>query len=127
MTFDARLQTGGDVEFCHRATAAGFRLAYSPAAEVEHPARETTRELMKKVRRIISGVRARPERWHEREIARPRPRRALIRIAHEEGISRGPLWDAQAVLLEFVAAFALYLTVRRVQRKGLTAPAGSAG
>ena len=32
--FDAQLQTGGDVEFCHRATAKGFTLVYSPDAEV---------------------------------------------------------------------------------------------
>ena len=120
--FDASLQTGGDVEFCQRATAAGFELRYSPAAAVEHPARQTTRELFKKVKRIVGGVRTRPERWNGREIARPRPRRALVRMARAEGVSGGLLWEAQTVILEYTAAMWLYLTVRRIQRRGLASP-----
>jgi GT2 family glycosyltransferase len=120
--FDDGLQTGGDVEFCQRATKNGFRLVYSPAAEVQHPARQTVGELFKKVRRIVGGVAARPQRWDGREIAKPRPRRALTRIARAEGVSRGLLWDVQAVALEYVASLMLYRAVRRVQRSGIAAP-----
>jgi glycosyltransferase involved in cell wall biosynthesis len=36
--FNARLRSNGDREFCMRATAAGFRLAYAPGAVVRHDA-----------------------------------------------------------------------------------------
>ena len=120
MQFDDQLQTGGDVEYCHRATAAGFGLAYSPAAVVEHPARQTVKELFTKVRRIESGIYARPERWNGREVpVRPRPRRALVRIAREQQASRGPLWEAQVVLLEYLAARRIHRAVVDIKRKGL--------
>ncbi|WP_043749550.1 glycosyltransferase family 2 protein [Methylobacterium nodulans] len=40
-----------DVEWCHRARARGYRLAYAPAARVAHPARRTWEELVRKWRR----------------------------------------------------------------------------
>jgi glycosyltransferase involved in cell wall biosynthesis len=53
--FDAGRFSGGDAEFCRRATAAGARLAYCEAAVVLHPARQSWSELSKKVRRIKGG------------------------------------------------------------------------
>ncbi len=40
------------MEWCHRASAAGFRLGYAPEAVVGHPARTTWSELLAKTRRI---------------------------------------------------------------------------
>ena len=120
--FDSRLQTGGDVEFCHRATAAGVTLAYSPDAEVHHPARQTRKELFTKVDRIVGGVRARPERWNGREIVKPRPRRALVRMARSEGVSRGLAWEVEVVVLEYLASRRLYRAVQQIRRQGLATP-----
>jgi hypothetical protein len=46
--FDGRLRSAGDREFCFRARAAGFRLAYSPEAVVLHPPRERAGLLVRK-------------------------------------------------------------------------------
>jgi glycosyltransferase involved in cell wall biosynthesis len=41
-----------DIEWCHRARGAGFRLGYAPEAVVGHPARRSWPDLLKKTRRI---------------------------------------------------------------------------
>jgi GT2 family glycosyltransferase len=43
-----------DVEWCHRATKAGFRLGYSREASIVHPARQTWQQLKRKWHRINS-------------------------------------------------------------------------
>lgn len=53
--FDASRFSGGDADFCRRATRAGFRLAYRPEAIVEHPARASWGELATKARRVKGG------------------------------------------------------------------------
>lgn len=53
--FDARRYSGGDADFCRRATADGARLIYCEAAMVIHPARRTWQELARKVRRLKGG------------------------------------------------------------------------
>ena len=56
--FDAvggfRVGVSEDVEWSHRARAAGFRLGYAPLAVVGHPARKTWDELRRKWRRMNS-------------------------------------------------------------------------
>ena len=56
--FDAvggfRVGVSEDVEWSHRARAAGFRLGYAPLAVVGHPARKTWGELRRKWRRMNS-------------------------------------------------------------------------
>jgi cellulose synthase/poly-beta-1,6-N-acetylglucosamine synthase-like glycosyltransferase len=54
--FDERLTSGGDVELCSRATAAGLRLVYCAAAVVVHPPRTTARELARKALRVGTGM-----------------------------------------------------------------------
>jgi GT2 family glycosyltransferase len=41
-----------DIEWSHRATAAGYRIGYAPEAVVGHPARRTWQELITKWRRL---------------------------------------------------------------------------
>lgn len=43
-----------DMEWCHRARAAGFTLGYAPGAVVGHPARRTWAELIIKTRRLAN-------------------------------------------------------------------------
>jgi glycosyltransferase involved in cell wall biosynthesis len=47
-----------DVDWCHRARALGFRLAFNDTARVGHPARQTFEELARKWERLIE------ERWN---------------------------------------------------------------
>lgn len=54
--FDARFRSGGDAEFCDRATRAGFSLAYSPLAVVVHPPRTRGHEIARKSFRVGFGV-----------------------------------------------------------------------
>jgi hypothetical protein len=53
--FEARRFSGGDAEFCRRATAVGVSLHYCPKAIVVHPARDNMKTLITKVRRIKGG------------------------------------------------------------------------
>ncbi len=54
-TFDEQRFSGGDAEFCQRAAVEGFPLAYLPAAEVLHPARDSWQELITKLKRQKGG------------------------------------------------------------------------
>lgn len=54
--FDARLRSGGDLDWGRRLVAAGGRLAYAPEAVVEHPSRPSWRELVTKSARVAGGL-----------------------------------------------------------------------
>jgi glycosyltransferase involved in cell wall biosynthesis len=54
--FTPGLRAGVDVEWVLRATAAGFRLAYSPRAAVEHPPQRRARDLARKAYRDGYGT-----------------------------------------------------------------------
>jgi GT2 family glycosyltransferase len=73
-----RVGVSEDMEWCHRALAAGYTMAYEPGARVAHPARRTWPELLTKWRRLDSEmyglVPRRPGaqlRWMLRTIALP--------------------------------------------------------
>jgi GT2 family glycosyltransferase len=69
--FDPGRFSGGDAEFCRRATAqAGVGVQYCPGAIIEHPARDSMQALITKVRRIKGGQVA----------AGPRGRRILFAV-----------------------------------------------
>lgn len=53
--FDAALRSGGDLEWCRRATAAGEALVYADDVRVAHPARRTLASLLRKTARITGG------------------------------------------------------------------------
>lgn len=61
--FDARLLSGGDREWCRRATAAGHRLAYAADAVVHHAARALP-GLVTKARRLAG------QEWSDAQAAR---------------------------------------------------------
>lgn len=53
--FDGARFSGGDAEFCQRATAAGYALIYVESALIYHPARASWTELARKSRRVKGG------------------------------------------------------------------------
>lgn len=57
--FEADLKSGGDVEFCKRAVAAGHAIAYADDVLVLHPARSEFGEYHRRLKRTISGARDR--------------------------------------------------------------------
>ena len=75
--FDDGLKSGGDREFCLRATAAGFRLAYAPEAVVTHRSRSTLRETWLLHRRLGAGLRdlskrgLQPRFWRDDQMLLP--------------------------------------------------------
>ncbi|MDQ1689502.1 MAG: hypothetical protein QOK42_2477 [Frankiaceae bacterium] len=113
--FADRLQTGGDVEFCRRAVAAGCTLGYTADAVVQHPARQTSKEVLTKVRRICAGMADQPERWVGTPVTKARVRRAPVTIARAEGVSQGVLWDAREIVLEW---YCQWTFVRHARRYG---------
>ena len=54
--FDPSLQSGGDREWGLRATASGFKAIYGDAVRIDHPARKTWGELVKKTVRTNRGM-----------------------------------------------------------------------
>lgn len=113
--FDATMRSGGDADFCLRAQARGHVLAYTAAAVVRHPARQTTRELMTKVERICGGIRSNPERWRDRAIKEPRLTLSIARAAYRQGVTRNPVWMLRAVLLDHRISRRTYRTAQQVK------------
>ena len=73
-----RTQVSEDMDWCHRATALGYRLVYAAEATVAHPSRHSWADLIKKWRRIEAEgyalVKERPGgrwRWLARSWAQP--------------------------------------------------------
>ncbi|MFD1891927.1 glycosyltransferase [Ottowia beijingensis] len=56
--FEERLLSGGDREWCWRATKQGFAVCYTPEAVVMTPARSSLRSAMKQARRVVAGRRS---------------------------------------------------------------------
>jgi GT2 family glycosyltransferase len=54
--FAASLRSGGDLEWCSRASRAGHRVGYCPESIVFHPARTRCRQIIRKAIRIQGGV-----------------------------------------------------------------------
>jgi len=116
LRFNGRLRSGGDAEFCRRATSLGYRLMYTPAAIVEHPARTTAWDVLRKVRRIGRGIEGRPEYWTHQPTPTVKVRRWLAHRARREGVSRGRLWEVRAIALDFLAGAWIARSVRRAKR-----------
>ncbi len=115
MRFDASLRTGGDAEFGRRATANGYRLVYTEKAAIRHVARPSRAALMRKVRRIVSGIPAQRARWVERgEPPRARLTRGPWRRARSAGLDVGPWWGLQACLLDWEANLRIRRAVKKV-------------
>jgi glycosyltransferase involved in cell wall biosynthesis len=112
MQFDPTLRTGGDADFGRRAHAAGHDIAYTPDARVLHPARVTTQDLLKKVRRLATGA-ARARRLRGVASRRPRLTRSAYRAARAAGYDVGAVWGARVCALEYRAQWVLYRAVRR--------------
>lgn len=55
--FDAEFRSTGDTEWSGRVHAAGLRLIYDDEASLQHPARRTWRQIIKKHRRVVGGRR----------------------------------------------------------------------
>tara|TARA_Y100001934_G_C12379079_1_gene791151 strand:+ start:1521 stop:2399 length:879 start_codon:yes stop_codon:yes gene_type:complete len=53
--FDHKRFSGGDAEFCQRASQSGAPLIYLPQANVDHPARASWQELTVKLKRVKGG------------------------------------------------------------------------
>jgi cellulose synthase/poly-beta-1,6-N-acetylglucosamine synthase-like glycosyltransferase len=92
--FDEHLTSGGDREFCTRATTAGRRIVYAPGAVVAHPARATVAEVWEKVRRVRRGA------YEERRLVLPLTtwaRRLLppvgaVKRSRDARLPRGARW-----------------------------------
>ncbi|HEX8004638.1 MAG TPA: glycosyltransferase family A protein [Mycobacteriales bacterium] len=110
--FDPSRRTGGDADFGRRATAAGFRLVYTPAATITHRARATRRDLLAKVDRLAGGVER--ERWVGKPPPSARLTRAAWRRAKAAGLRVGPLWGLRACLLDWEASVRIRRAVERV-------------
>lgn len=114
--FNDRLISGGDGEFCMRATAAGFRLGYSDSAVVRHEPRRTARQLARKGFRLGFGfgqhryfaegrLRERPRLWSRPGAWRPRgqvPRVERLTVAGHASsrMQRGALLLGQYLMFD---------------------------
>ncbi len=84
--FDAALGSGGDLELCLRATAAGYRLALAAGAVVVHAPRASYGELWRLHRRLGAGWAAlaarglRPPWWRDQALRWPSFGMAVDRV-----------------------------------------------
>jgi GT2 family glycosyltransferase len=100
--FDERLASGGDADWNERAQRAGIPLIYSEDVAVEHPARQTVADIIRKRRRRAGAIAQRkPYPTYRFFLYRLLPPfrhyfRSVI------GFKRGPLRPADWVILFFV-------------------------
>jgi cellulose synthase/poly-beta-1,6-N-acetylglucosamine synthase-like glycosyltransferase len=104
MRFDATLRSGGDFDFGQRLRAAGFTLAYTPDALVEHPARTTARGVLRKVARVAQGAAVNQARGHQAALRRDPTRGSALTRAAREGAGGGLLWRAQVKGLDLACS-----------------------
>jgi hypothetical protein len=110
--FDAGLRSGGDREFCHRATAAGFALAYTADALVVHPPRQSWRAVLGKAARVGDGVHALPAPSRPASLAPPRFGFGLAR-GHQRGQGlAGVPWALQVAALDYLRTRAFVRAAR---------------
>lgn len=110
--FDARLHSGGDLNFGTRLTAAGYRLGYAGGAVVDHPSRPTWAELRTKSRRVSRGLAD-----LDRSASSPRVlRRAARELRHAAGVWvkvwRAERPTAPAAKMRYAAAYSYVQVVR---------------
>jgi hypothetical protein len=96
-----RLFYSEDMDFCHRATDAGFTLRYTPNAVVQHPARRTARAVLRKARGVGRALATLPQRSRPPAPSPPRLTRELVRLARREQFTRGRIWELRVIWLEF--------------------------
>jgi GT2 family glycosyltransferase len=104
LRFDATLRSGGDFDFGQRLRAAGFTLAYTPAALVEHPARTSARGVLRKVARVAEGAAVNQTRGHQAALRRDPTRVSALARADQEGVGGGALWRAQVKGLDLACS-----------------------
>ena len=116
--FRPDLESGGDRDFCHRATDAGFTLVYTPTAAVIHPARSTWSAVLSKSRRLGRGVASIPTRSRPAELPDVKFSLGLAR-GHARGRGlRGLPWATGVATLDLLRQRE-YL--RAAKRAGFTA------
>jgi glycosyltransferase involved in cell wall biosynthesis len=106
--FDEIAKSSGDVEWCQRAVARGFRLVYADRARVRHPAQSSLRGLMRRVARLVGGARdihrRRAVRWEDDRTAIDH----LVPLPYALGLMRHPVLRTPREKLSVAAvAFAL--------------------
>lgn len=86
--FDARLQSGGDFEFCQRAARNGLAVTVTDRATVAHPARTSWRDIFRQNRRHTAGMM--DKAWHHKPA---HSRRLLVLCFHLFRPALGEWWD----------------------------------
>ena len=116
--FDPSMVSGGDGEFCRRATAAGARLGYDPAVVVTHPPRATMSELVRKQFRIGFGVaqlRRRedegtaPALWNKPGAYIPRARIRGLDLVEQRGYRLSGWQRVRVASVQYLGALSLAL------------------
>ena len=54
--FNAKLLSGGDIEFCKRAVKSGYEIIYAEDVLIRHPARSSRIMLQEKAKRVMNGL-----------------------------------------------------------------------
>jgi glycosyltransferase involved in cell wall biosynthesis len=60
--FDEKLKSGGDKDWCYKVTKSGYKIIYSEATCIAHPARHSFQQLYRRTVRILDGIEDRRNR-----------------------------------------------------------------
>ena len=125
--FNEDLKSGGDFEFTRRISQGGGTLVYAPAAAVEHPARASFAEILKRDRRVQEGSIILRREAGER-IDFPTSARAYLptKSIHNPGVRPLTMKEKGAAYLIFNARRFLrtyyYIKHALLQRMGYSSP-----
>ena len=104
IAFAEDLRSGGDFEFGHRARSAGYRLVYTSAAVIEHPARTTARSVLKKCWRVSGGARDLATRGHSALDRRDSSRQRAAAAARAADLRVSRWWLLRLTLLDYTCS-----------------------
>lgn len=114
--FDARLRSGGDMDWGTRLTGSGGVLRYAPAVVVDHPSRPSWPEMTRKAIRVAEGLASHAEGTSRRTLARRAFREARSGLSVWVRVWRLPAPDRAPDKLRYASAYCCVSLLRSAVR-----------
>jgi glycosyltransferase involved in cell wall biosynthesis len=115
-SFDARLRSGGDMDWGTRLTGAGGVLRYEPSVVVEHPSRPSWTEMARKAIRVADGLASHAEGTSRRTLARRAFREAKGGMTVWVRVWRDPIPDRVPDKFRYAGAYCCVSLLRSAVR-----------
>jgi hypothetical protein len=114
LRFDGARRSGGDFDFGRRARQAGYSIAYSAEAAIAHPARRSTRAVLRKVWRVAGGAQALGRDGERASQRRDPTRQTALAAARAAGLPVSSWWLLRVAAVDRLCSVAYAVRVPQV-------------